>query len=118
MNPKSFAAFVDDYFDAFFEWNPSMATSIGFHQYDRKLENVSQSAIHRRIDRLNDLQSSLIRFRSEQLGADEAIDAEIIDSQIKAELLDLETLRTWQQNPMIYVGLPANAVDNLMKRHL
>src|SRR5262249_42840219 len=113
---KSFAAFVDDYFDAFFEWNPSTATVIGFHQYDGKLEELSQRAIHRRIDRLKDLQADLIRFRAEQLSTDEAIDAEIIESQLEAEVLDLETLGTWRQNPMIYVGLPGNAVDNLMKR--
>ena len=38
--------------------------------------------------------------------ADDAIDAEILDGQINAELLDLETVQSWRKNPMNYVGLP------------
>src|SRR5207253_2858590 len=37
--------------------------------------------------------------------------------QIRAELLDLETLQTWRHNPMTYVSLPGGAIDNLMKRN-
>src|SRR5207244_8810096 len=45
------------------------------------------------------------------------IDAEILEGQIQAELLDLETLQTWRHNPMNYVGLPGGAIDGLMKRN-
>ena len=111
------SSFVDEYFDALFEWSPTTATSIGFHQYDSKFEDFSQDAISRRIDRLKQLESELMRARSGNLAVDEEIDAEIIDSQIKAELLDLETLQTWRHNPMNYVGLPGGAIDGLMKRN-
>src|SRR4026207_2461302 len=84
------SSFVDEYFDAYFDWSPSAATSIGFHQYDSKLEDLSQNAIERRIERLKQLQSGLTRARNGQLTTDEQIDAEIIESQIQAELLDLE----------------------------
>jgi len=111
---SAMSSFVDEYFDALFEWSPSTATSIGFHQYDSKIEDFSQAAINRRIDRLKQLESGLMRARSGNLAVDEEIDAEIIDSQIKAELLDLETLQTWRHNPMNYVGLPGGAIDGLM----
>src|SRR5499427_726093 len=114
---SAMSSFVDEYFDALFEWSPSTATSIGFHQYDSKIEDFSQAAINRRIDRLKQLESELMRARSGTLAVDEEIDAEIIDSQIKAELLDLETLQTWRRNPMNYVGLPGGAIDGLMKRN-
>src|SRR4030095_6748605 len=48
---------------------------------------------------------------------DEQIDAELIENQIKGELLDLETLETWRHNPMNYVGVPGGAIDLLMKRN-
>ena len=111
------ASFVDEYFDALFEWSPSTATSIGFHQYDSRIEDLSASAINRRIERLKQLQSGLMRARSGRLATTEDIDAQILDSQIKAELLDLETLQTWRHNPMNYVGLPGGAVDGLIKRN-
>ena len=47
---------------------------------------------------------------------DDEIDAQVLDGQIRAELLDLETLRTWEINPMTYAGLPGGAIDGLMKR--
>src|SRR6185436_11725816 len=110
-------AFVDDYFKALFEWSPSTATSTGFHDYDTKLEDYSAASVNRRIERLKQLQSGLAQARGGRLAADEQIDAEFLDGQIKAELLDLETLQTWRHNPMSYVGLPGGAIDGLMKRN-
>jgi len=115
---SAMSSFVDEYFDALFEWSPSTATAIGFHQYDSKIEDLSRASIDRRIERLKQLQSGLMRARnSGRLAVAEEIDAEILDSQIKAELFDLETLQTWKHNPMNYVGLPGGAVDSLMKRN-
>ena len=111
------SSFVDNYFKALFEWTPTTATSIGFHEYDSKLEDFSAGAIQRRIEKLKELQTGLTSARSGSLTSDELIDAEILDDQIKAELLDLETLQTWRHNPMNYVGLPGSSVDNLIKRN-
>jgi hypothetical protein len=80
------------------------------------MEDLSQSAITRRIERLKKLQSDLMETRTGKLTFDEEIDAELIGSQINAELLDLEVLRTWQHNPMNYIGLPGASIDGLMKR--
>ena len=110
------AQFIDDYFQAFFEWNPSSATSVGFHQYDDKIEDYSAAAFQKRIDTLKQLQTRLATLPSQRT-PDDAIDIEILDGQIRAELLDLEILQTWRHNPMNYVSLPGAAVDNLMKRN-
>src|SRR5436309_1662648 len=110
-------SFIDDYFDALFEWSPTLATSAGLHEYDARIEDLSASAFAKRIRKLKDLQAQLMRERAEGLNPDEAIDAEILDGQIKAELLDLETLQTWRRNPMNYAGLPGSAIDGLMKRN-
>jgi len=110
-------SFVEDYFNALFEWSPSLATSIGFHEYDSKLEDFSSAAIGRRVEKLKQLQADLAHARAGKLAAGEDIDAEILDGQIRAELLDLETLQTWRRNPMNYVGLPGGAIDGLMKRN-
>src|SRR5262245_20126641 len=114
---NAMSSFVDEYFNALFEWSPSTATAMGFHQYDSKIEDFPQAAISRRIDRLKQLESGLMRARTGKLTVDEEIDADIIGSQIKAELLDIETLQTWRHNPMNYVGLPGGTIDGLMKRN-
>src|SRR5262245_5930431 len=112
----AFTAFVDDYFNAFFDWSPSSGTAAGLHQYDSKIEDLSAAAISHRVDRLKQLQAQLARCRQSSLSFDETIDAEILDGQIKGELLDLETLQTWRTNPMGYVSLPGGAIDGLIKR--
>src|SRR5216117_2196117 len=108
--------FVDDYFNAYFEWNPSAATSVGFHQYDGNIEDYSAAAGSKRIETLKLLQGQISGLASRRT-PDEEIDIEILDGQIRAELVDLETLETWRHNPMNYVSVPGGAIDNLMKRN-
>ncbi len=111
-------SFVDDYFNALFEWWPSFATSAGFHEYDSKIEDYSAEAHSGRIQTLKVLQGRLEELiRQGSMTTDDAIDAEILDGQIRAELLELETIQTWRRNPMQYVGLPGSAVDVLIKRN-
>jgi uncharacterized protein (DUF885 family) len=112
----SFTTFVDSYFDALFEWSPSFGTATGVHQYDNQIESFSESAIGERIDRLKQLRQQMSAYLPSALDASQAIDAEILEYQIRAELLELETVRSWQVNPMFYAGVPASAIDILVKR--
>src|SRR2546426_5653475 len=113
---SAMSQFVDEYFNAYFEWNPSAATSLGLHQYDEKIEDYSAAEIAQRIEDLKQFQTRLAGLPSRR-SADESIDIEILEGQIRAELLDLETLETWRHNPMNYVSVPGSAIDNLMKRN-
>lgn len=111
-----FARFVDAHFEKYFEWRPSSATSTGFHQYDDRLEDFSGPAIRVRIATLSEELVRLGRIRQQELFGQDQIDYEVLDGQLRAELLDLETLRVLQTNPMPYVSLSGEAVDALMKR--
>jgi uncharacterized protein (DUF885 family) len=112
----AFRQFVDDYFKAYFEFNPSQATGDGFHEYDSKLEDFSAPAIDGRVAALRSLATRLAALQHDKLAAEESVDAEILDGQIKSELQDIEVLQTWHKNPMGYVGVPGGAIDVLMKR--
>jgi uncharacterized protein (DUF885 family) len=112
-----FKQFVDDYFDRYFEWRPSAGTDAGFHQYDSRLENYSADVIQARIAAVKQQVARLEALRRESLTPDEQIDAEMLDGQLRAELLDLESLRRLHTNPMAYVSLPGSAIDSLMKRN-
>lgn len=109
-------AFVDDYFNAYFDWTPSYGTAIGFHQYDSRFEDFSAAAYNRRIQKLKELKAQLDAIPRASMSADDQIDAGILQGQINGELLDLETLQTWRKNPMSYVGLPGGSIDSLIKR--
>jgi uncharacterized protein (DUF885 family) len=114
--PSPFAAFVDDYFDAYFAYKPSEGTAAGLHQYDDQLEDGSAEATRKRVGQVKALLARLEKSRAGKLTEDQAIDAEVLDGQMRAELLDLEVVRTWRKNPMIYIGTPPGAIDGLMKR--
>jgi uncharacterized protein (DUF885 family) len=114
--PSLFAAFVDDYFDAYFERKPSEGTAAGLHQYDDRLEDGSDDAVKKRVETVKALRARLDKLRAGRLTDDEAIDAEVLHGQMKAELLDLEVVRTWRKNPMSYIATPPAAIDGLMKR--
>lgn len=113
---SDFARFIDDYFKAYFEWNPTYGTAVGLHEYDALVENLSADSYGQRIGRLKTLYAELTRLRTTDLSEADRIDAEILDGQIQAELLDLETLQTWRRNPMGYVGVPGGTIDSLIKR--
>ncbi len=113
-----FPRFVDDYFAARFADKPSEGTAAGFHEYDDKLEDLSKPAIEKRAAQLKGFSAILLaKLRKHELTSpDDVIDAVVIEGQIMGELLDIETLRTWESNPMGYVSLPGGAIDGLMKR--
>jgi uncharacterized protein (DUF885 family) len=111
------SSFVDDYFKALFDWSPSFGTAIGLHEYDTQFEDFSAAAHERRIRQLKEFHARIKAAPRASRRSDEQIDAEILQGQIKAELLELETLQTWRKNPMHYVGLPGGSIDSLMKRN-
>ena len=113
---QRFATFTDDYFRAYFSFRPSEGTSAGLHEYDEQLEAWSAQRWHERAARLRAQLSALDDVRKLPLNESDAIDAAILDGQIRAELQDIEVIRSWRINPLRYVYLPGRAVDMLMKR--
>ena len=111
-----FSAFADAYFAKAFARAPSRATRTGLHDTDGKLEDRSRAAIEQNIAELKAEAAELAAIRAGALSFDDAIDAQLIDNQIHSALLDLETLRTWENNPMGYVSLPGGSIDGLIKR--
>jgi hypothetical protein len=113
---------VDDYFAERFEFRPSEGTAAGLHEYDHRLEDLSRDAVARRIDKLAQAQRRLTALerdkaaRRSKLTPDDEIDLAFLERQIDAELIELDAIREWQRNPMVYTGLPGGAVDLLIKR--
>ncbi|MBM3765250.1 MAG: DUF885 domain-containing protein [Acidobacteria bacterium] len=108
----TFAKFEEDYWNEWFRTFPSSATGVGIHDYDGQLEDLSADAVAKRVAYLNAAHDRLAA-----LPAGGNIDAEILDTAIHAELMELTETRSWKTNPMGYVGAPGGAIDVLMKRN-
>ncbi len=112
----TFPAFVDEYYRAAFAWDPMQATYAGVHDSDDKLADLSAGAVAKRAEHLKKQHAALTAIRAGKLSDAEAIDAEVLDSAIRAELLELETVKDWKRNPVGYLSKPAESIDLLMKR--
>ena len=114
--PDGKRMFVNDYYAAMFAFDPTQATYAGIHDFDDKLASLSAAAYARRAESLKSMREKLTALRAEKLSEVDAFDAEVLDHAIRAELLEIETVRDWKRNPVIYLGKPAEAIDLLMKR--
>jgi len=113
---REFAAFVDEYYQGLFTWDPTQATYAGVHLFDDQLPDFSANAFATRVAALKRQQVRLKALQSAKRTPTEAIDAEILDHAIRAELLEAEEIRSYLKNPMLYLGKPAEGIDLLMKR--
>lgn len=119
---SQFDKIVEDYFAARFEYRPSEGTAAGLHEYDHRLEDLSQESVIRRIEELVEFKRQLAALKRDmasqkaRLPDDDEIDLIFLQWQVEAELIDLNVLREWARNPMGYTGLPGGAVDLLIKR--
>src|SRR5580698_8350856 len=87
---------TDRYFDEyFFPFNPTSATSAGIHRYDDKLEDYSAAGNQRRIEILK-------KFEAEFAKVPASADRDLVLYSIRANLLELETVRMWAKNPDLY----------------
>ena len=116
---QKFEKVTDEYFDqVYFHYGPTNGTLAGLHQYDGQLENYSRKTIDAEIAALKSFEK-----RIEAIQPDEAKDSflprsdrEIVLSNIRSELLTLETIRPWEKNADNYSSACANGAFTLMER--
>lgn len=109
----------DEYFDrVYFRYNPTTATTDGFHQYDSQLEDYSIKSVESEIAALK-----LFERRIEGIHPDDAEasfvargDRQMLLGNIRSELLTLETIRPWEKNADNYSSACANGAFTLMER--
>jgi uncharacterized protein (DUF885 family) len=114
QSAPSFARLVDAYLDRFAQYHPSIAAGNGIHLHDGRLEDFSASSIAAEIAWLRTTRRELDSFDLGRLTGDERVDHRILRGIIDGWLLDLDTVRTWTRNPMIYAAAISDGVHNLM----
>jgi hypothetical protein len=101
---------VDSFFeDVYFKFNPTIGTASGFHQYDGQLEDYSKAAVHSQIQALH-----VAEKQFSALPADP--DRDLILNYIRATLLELEQVRSWEKNPDNYSSGITNSIFVIMSR--
>jgi hypothetical protein len=111
---SNFAALVDQYLDGFAARHPSIAAGNGIHDHDDQLEDFSAAAIAAEIAWLRGFASRLDTLDPMPLDPDERVDRRILIGIVDGWLLDLDRVKTWSRNPMIYAAAISDGVHNLM----
>ena len=110
----NFAAVVDQYLDDFARHHPSIAAGNGIHEHDDLLDDYSAAGIRAEIASLRRNGARLRAFDAKTLTPDERVDQRILLGVIDGWLLEQETLKNWQRNPMLYASALTDGVHNLM----
>jgi uncharacterized protein (DUF885 family) len=111
---RGLPALVDEYLDQFARCHPSIAAGNGLHGHDDALEDFSAGAIAAEVAWLRAYRARLEALEPAPLSADERVDRRILLGVVDGWLLDLDTVRTWTRNPMIYASAITDGVHNLM----
>ncbi|HXH05416.1 MAG TPA: DUF885 domain-containing protein [Vicinamibacterales bacterium] len=99
--------FVDDYLTRLYERHPTSATFDGVHAYDDLLEDWSRPAVDAHVRELNDFGRRLAAIDPAALTPVERLERPVLDANIRARLLELEEVRSWERNPQHYMDLLA-----------
>ncbi len=116
---QQFAKVSDEYFDqVYFHYGPTNGTMVGYHQYDKQLEDYSRKSIDAEIAALKSFERKVESIQPDADAADfvPRSDREIVLASIRSELLTLETIRPWEKDADNYSSTCANGAFVLMER--
>ncbi|MDQ3022058.1 MAG: DUF885 domain-containing protein [Bacteroidota bacterium] len=98
-----FEEFSNEFFKTYLEINPQAGTHLGLHEYDGKVADVSENGIKKEIQIYKELYRKLRKINHEELSSINRYDYDVAKWAIESELFDLEEIKSYKKNPMIYV---------------
>jgi Bacterial protein of unknown function (DUF885) len=115
---SDFGKLADRYFDELvFHFDPVQGTAAGFHQYDPLLPSGSRAEIEEHIAALHKWESDVGKFDPKGLSAWVTSDREMVLASIRSQLLTLESIRPWENNPDSYSSGVTYAIFVIMSRN-
>ena len=109
---------ADEYFEQVqFKFQPNFGTYAGFHQYDSQLEDYSRHGVDSEIAAKRAFEKRAESFDPRSLDPTRAADRELLLASLRADLLNLETIRPWEKNPDDYSSGITNSVFTIMSRN-
>jgi uncharacterized protein (DUF885 family) len=94
--------FIDDYLGFLYEIRPTAATFDGVHTHDDLLEDYARGQVERQRRDLGGFARRLAAIRADSLNDADRLDRAMLESDIRARLLDIEQIRSTERNPQLY----------------
>lgn len=102
--------FVEDLLGYLYEVHPTLATLDGVHTHDDLLEDFSRQAIDAQARALSGYLRRLDEIKPETLTAVERLEHQMIGSNLRGRMFELEQSRTWERNPQYYADILASSL--------
>jgi uncharacterized protein (DUF885 family) len=100
-----FAKLADEYIAGYLRWRPLTGTSLGLHEFDGKITDVSRASLDIELGRLKRFDRALDELDTRSLSRQAFYDFRILRNAIKREIFSFEDMAIYSQNPMTYAGL-------------
>ena len=103
--------------DAYLAWHyaahPTAATFAGIHDFDGSLGRHSRAAQEERREVLREYRRRLSRIDANVLEDEAYYDYRVLHNHLRARLLELERVRSWERNPNYYREILSNGLYSL-----
>jgi uncharacterized protein (DUF885 family) len=96
--------------------HPVTATEWGLHAHDHALADLDATAMDARAAQIRALLTEIESIDATTLRGPARHDHRLLDHALRAELLELEEIRSWQRNPMLYNDEIASGLASLVDR--
>jgi len=101
---RQFNRLADDYTKGFLAWRPQAGTALGFHEYDGKVTDLSESSLQSELNRLKSFEGALAGLNTSELSPKAFYDYRILRGAIQREIFGFQQMRSYRHNPMTYAG--------------
>src|SRR5450755_2025769 len=100
---NGWAAFRDDFLDAYFKAEPALAVYAGRHEFDGQLPDSSAAAIASEVTRQHAVRERALGFKDASLDAAQRFERDSIVARIDSDLFWMETAAAPFNNPAFYI---------------
>jgi uncharacterized protein (DUF885 family) len=97
-----FESLATEYIAELLEMNPELATSLGDHRFDNRLNDYTRAGVEKALKFNRSYLGSLSTIDASGLSPINQVDYKIMRSNLEAALFQLDTLREYEWNPLVY----------------
>lgn len=114
---EQFQQIAHDYIEEYLAANPEDATELGDHRFDDKLTDYSAEARARELARAKEARQKLEALTDlSQLTGPNKVDLRLLRDNIDYQIFQIEELKEWEWNPLVYNQSLANGIYLLVAR--
>ncbi len=111
----TFDDFIDKYLLEYYSTNPTSASSLGLHEYDGLLSDVSEEGFELNTRALKSLSEEILTYDRKTLTDFQKFEYDMCKWALEADLFEIEVMQFHKTNPMFYVSQFSN-VGNYLNR--